>query len=162
MKRLWNSSLVVKIFLSYFVVVALLFLSFYFSANVLLRHFYIRSLSTRMEQEAHLLARMVPFDQAGAALDLVNRHPFGNGAGLFTRDGEAARDFSDKVQAGMVGVNVPIPVPVGYHSFGGWKRSLFGSHGVYGPEAVHFYTRLKTVTARWSGQSGAGFSFPGN
>ena len=98
----------------------------------------------------------------GAALDLVNRHPFGNGAGLFTRDGEAARDFSDKVQAGMVGVNVPIPVPVGYHSFGGWKRSLFGSHGVYGPEAVHFYTRLKTVTARWSGQSGAGFSFPGN
>ena len=73
MKRLWNSSLVVKIFLSYFVVVALLFLSFYFSANVLLRHFYIRSLSTRMEQEAHLLARMVPFDQAGAALDSLSR-----------------------------------------------------------------------------------------
>ncbi len=98
----------------------------------------------------------------GAALELVNRHPFGNGAALFTRDGEAARDFADKVQAGMVGVNVPIPVPVGHHSFGGWKRSLFGSHGVYGPEAVHFHTRLKTVTARWSGRSGAGFSFPGS
>src|ERR1051325_2773798 len=73
MKRLWNSSLVVKVFLSYFVVVALLFLSFYFSSNLLLRHFYIRSLSTRMEQEAHLLARMVPFDQVGAALDSLSR-----------------------------------------------------------------------------------------
>ena len=98
----------------------------------------------------------------GAALELVNRHPFGNGAALFTRDGEAARDFSDKVQAGMVGINVPIPVPVGHHSFGGWKRSLFGSHGIYGPEAVHFYTRLKTVTSRWSARGSAEFNFPGN
>jgi len=98
----------------------------------------------------------------GAALELVSRHPYGNGAALFTRDGEAARDFAEKVQAGMVGINVPIPVPVGYHSFGGWKRSLFGSHGVYGPEAVHFYTRLKTVTSRWSGRGGAEFNFPGN
>jgi len=98
----------------------------------------------------------------GAALELVNRHEYGNGAALFTRDGEAARDFADKVQAGMVGVNVPIPVPVGYHSFGGWKRSLFGSHGVYGPEALHFYTRLKTVTSRWTGRGGAEFNFPGN
>jgi malonate-semialdehyde dehydrogenase (acetylating)/methylmalonate-semialdehyde dehydrogenase len=97
------------------------------------------------------------------ALDLVNSHEFGNGAVLFTRDGDAARDFAAKAQAGMIGVNVPIPVPVGYHSFGGWKRSLFGSHAIYGPEAVHFYTRLKTVTARWPTgiRSGADFNFPG-
>ncbi len=72
------------------------------------------------------------------ALNLINTHEFGNGAVLFTRDGDAARDFADNVQAGMVGINVPIPVPVGYHSFGGWKRSVFGSHGLYGPEAVGF------------------------
>jgi malonate-semialdehyde dehydrogenase (acetylating)/methylmalonate-semialdehyde dehydrogenase len=98
------------------------------------------------------------------ALELVNNHEFGNGAALFTRDGDAARDFAEKVQAGMVGINVPIPVPVGYHSFGGWKRSIFGSHGVYGPEAVHFYTKLKTMTARWPTgiRSGAQFNFPSN
>ena len=98
------------------------------------------------------------------ALDLINDHEYGNGAALFTRDGDAARDFADKVQAGMVGINVPIPVPVGYHSFGGWKRSVFGSHGIYGPEAVHFYTKLKTMTSRWPTgiRSGAQFNFPSN
>jgi len=98
------------------------------------------------------------------ALNLINTHEFGNGAVMFTRDGDAARDFADNVQAGMVGINVPIPVPVGYHSFGGWKRSVFGSHGLYGPEAVLFYTKLKTVTSRWPTgiRSGAQFNFPSN
>jgi malonate-semialdehyde dehydrogenase (acetylating)/methylmalonate-semialdehyde dehydrogenase len=97
-----------------------------------------------------------------AALELVNSHAYGNGAALFTRDGDAARDFAARAQAGMVGINVPIPVPMATHSFGGWKRSIFGSHGIYGPEAVHFYTRLKTVTSRWSAAGGAQFSFPGS
>ena len=98
------------------------------------------------------------------ALDLINAHEFGNGAALFTRDGDAARDFAEKVQAGMIGINVPIPVPVGYHSFGGWKRSSFGGHGIYGPEAVHFYTKLKTMTSRWPTgiRTGAQFNFPSN
>ena len=84
-----------------------------------------------------------------AALELVNAHEFGNGTSIFTRDGDTARDFAHRVQVGMVGVNVPIPVPMAFHSFGGWKRSLFGDHAVHGPEGVRFYTRLKTVTARW-------------
>ncbi len=83
------------------------------------------------------------------ALQLINDHEFGNGTSIFTRDGDTAREFARRVQAGMVGINVPIPVPMAFHSFGGWKRSLFGDHAVYGPEGVHFYTRLKTVTARW-------------
>ncbi len=83
------------------------------------------------------------------ALRLINEHQYGNGTAIFTRDGDVAREFVQRVQAGMVGVNVPIPVPVGTHSFGGWKRSLFGDHGIYGAEGVHFYTRLKTVTSRW-------------
>lgn len=96
------------------------------------------------------------------ALELVNQHAFGNGAAVFTRDGDVAREFTQRVVAGMVGVNVPIPAPVGFHSFGGWKRSSFGDHGVYGPEGVHFYTRLKTVTTRWpaAGSKGPEFSFP--
>lgn len=84
-----------------------------------------------------------------SALQLVNEHEYGNGTSLFTRDGDTARDFAQRVQAGMVGINVPIPVPMAFHSFGGWKRSLFGDHAIYGPEGVRFYTRLKTVTARW-------------
>ena len=96
------------------------------------------------------------------ALELVNEHEYGNGTAIFTRDGDVAREFVSRAQIGMVGVNVPIPVPVGYHSFGGWKRSLFGDHAVYGAEGVHFYTRLKTVTARWPGavSKGPEFSFP--
>ena len=83
------------------------------------------------------------------ALQLINDHEFGNGTSLFTRDGDTARDFASRVQAGMVGINVPIPVPMAFHSFGGWKRSLFGDHAVYGPEGIRFYTRLKTITSRW-------------
>lgn len=83
------------------------------------------------------------------ALQLINEHEYGNGTSLFTRDGDTARDFTRRVQAGMVGINVPIPVPMAFHSFGGWKRSLFGDHAVHGPEGVRFYTRIKTVTARW-------------
>jgi malonate-semialdehyde dehydrogenase (acetylating)/methylmalonate-semialdehyde dehydrogenase len=95
------------------------------------------------------------------AIGLINANPFANGTALFTRDGDAARDFADRIQVGMVGINVPIPVPVGFHSFGGWKSSICGSHGVYGPEGVHFYTRLKTVTSRWPAgiRSGAQFHF---
>jgi malonate-semialdehyde dehydrogenase (acetylating)/methylmalonate-semialdehyde dehydrogenase len=96
------------------------------------------------------------------AVELINNHEYANGTAIFTRNGDAAREFADKIEVGMVGINVPIPVPVAYHSFGGWKRSLFGSHGIYGPEGVHFYTRLKTVTTRWPAgiQGGAEFSFP--
>jgi malonate-semialdehyde dehydrogenase (acetylating)/methylmalonate-semialdehyde dehydrogenase len=99
---------------------------------------------------------------AEQALQLVNQHEYGNGTAIFTRDGGVAREFVNRVQAGMVGVNVPIPVPVGYHSFGGWKRSLFGDHAIYGAEGVHFYTRLKTVTSRWPSAIAKGpeFVFP--
>lgn len=98
----------------------------------------------------------------GEALGLVNAHEYGNGAAIFTRDGDAARNFAASVEAGMVGINVPIPVPVAYHSFGGWKRSLFGDHAIYGPEGVRFYTRLKTTTARWPAgiKEGAVYNFP--
>ena len=96
------------------------------------------------------------------AVSLVNAHELGNGVAIFTRDGGIARNFARSVEIGMVGINVPIPVPVGFHSFGGWKRSVFGAHGIYGMETVHFYTRLKTVTTRWgAGESGgAEFNFP--
>ncbi len=96
------------------------------------------------------------------AVELIHSHQYANGTAIFTRDGDAARSFADKIEVGMVGVNVPIPVPVAYHSFGGWKRSSFGSHGAYGPESIHFYTRLKTITTRWpSGvKEGAVFTFP--
>ena len=80
---------------------------------------------------------------------LINASPFGNGTAIFTRDGGAARRFQLEIEAGMVGVNVPIPVPVGYHSFGGWKDSLFGDHHIYGNDGMHFYTRGKVVTTRW-------------
>jgi malonate-semialdehyde dehydrogenase (acetylating)/methylmalonate-semialdehyde dehydrogenase len=83
------------------------------------------------------------------ATKLVNEHEYGNGTSIFTRDGDAAREFANRVQIGMVGINLPIPVPMAFHSFGGWKRSLFGDTAVYGPEGVRFYTRLKTMTARW-------------
>jgi len=95
------------------------------------------------------------------AAKMVDDHEYGNGTAIFTRDGDTARDFTKRTQTGMVGVNVPIPVPVAYHSFGGWKRSLFGDHSVHGMEGVHFYTKLKTITARWpSGiKEGAVFNF---
>jgi len=94
-----------------------------------------------------------------AALELVNAHEYGNGASIFTSDGAAARRFCHGVASGMVGVNVPIPVPMAFHSFGGWKRSLFGALHLHGPDGVRFYTRLKTVTARWPrGGRGAQFA----
>ncbi len=97
-----------------------------------------------------------------SALQLVKDNPFGNGTAIFTRDGDAARDFSNRANIGMVGVNVPIPVPVAYHSFGGWKDSMFGASNTHGMDGVRFYTRLKTVTSRWpSGiRQGADFSIP--
>jgi malonate-semialdehyde dehydrogenase (acetylating)/methylmalonate-semialdehyde dehydrogenase len=95
------------------------------------------------------------------ALALVDNHAFGNGTAIFTRSGAAAREFATRVQCGMVGINVPIPVPMAFHSFGGWKRSLFGDHAIHGPEGVRFYTRLKTVTARWpEAPGGAEFHMP--
>jgi malonate-semialdehyde dehydrogenase (acetylating)/methylmalonate-semialdehyde dehydrogenase len=90
------------------------------------------------------------------ALQLVSSHEFGNGASIFTRDGRAAREFANSVAAGMVGINVPIPVPMAFHSFGGWKRSLFGDLNVHGPDGVRFYTRTKTVTARWFADDAGG------
>ncbi len=97
------------------------------------------------------------------ALTLVNEHEYGNGASIFTRDGAHARYFERNVHAGMVGINVPIPVPMAFYSFGGWKSSLFGDHHIHGPEGVRFYTRLKSVTARWSEDAQrAGFSMPVN
>ena len=98
-----------------------------------------------------------------AAVDLINQHEYANGAACFTSDGNAARTFSRLVQAGMVGINVPIPVPMAYYSFGGWKSSLFGDAHVYGEDGVRFYTRAKVVTARWPARppaGGADLSFP--
>jgi malonate-semialdehyde dehydrogenase (acetylating)/methylmalonate-semialdehyde dehydrogenase len=96
------------------------------------------------------------------ALRLPTEHEYGNGVAIYTRDGDTARDFAHRVQVGMVGINVPIPVPLAYHSFGGWKRSLFGSHNQHGSDAFHFFTKAKTVTARWpSGmKDGAEFVIP--
>jgi malonate-semialdehyde dehydrogenase (acetylating)/methylmalonate-semialdehyde dehydrogenase len=93
------------------------------------------------------------------ALDLINKHEFGNGVSLFTSDGGVARAFTHGVQVGMVGVNVPIPVPMAWHSFGGWKRSLFGDHHAYGEEGVRFYTRYKSVMQRWPSSIGKGAEF---
>ncbi|WP_420555228.1 CoA-acylating methylmalonate-semialdehyde dehydrogenase [Neptuniibacter marinus] len=97
------------------------------------------------------------------AMQLIDDHEYGNGTCIFTRDGEAARYFSDHIQVGMVGINIPLPVPVAYHSFGGWKRSLFGDLHAYGPDGVRFYTKRKTITQRWPSagvREGASFSMP--
>ncbi|WP_078083952.1 CoA-acylating methylmalonate-semialdehyde dehydrogenase [Microbulbifer mangrovi] len=104
-------------------------------------------------------------DTMQEAMDIINAHEYGNGTCIFTRDGEAARYFADNILVGMVGVNVPLPVPVAYHSFGGWKQSLFGDLHAYGPDAVRFYSKRKTITQRWpaSGvREGAQFTFPSN
>jgi malonate-semialdehyde dehydrogenase (acetylating)/methylmalonate-semialdehyde dehydrogenase len=106
-----------------------------------------------------MISRVDTFDDA---IKLINDHEYGNGTAIFTRDGDAAREFSSRIQVGMVGINVPIPVPLAFHSFGGWKRSLFGDSSIYGMEGVRFYTRLKTVTSRWPTGvcSGVNFSMP--
>jgi malonate-semialdehyde dehydrogenase (acetylating)/methylmalonate-semialdehyde dehydrogenase len=106
---------------------------------------------------------VVRVDNVQQGIDMINAHEYGNGTCIFTRDGEAARYFSDHIQVGMVGINVPLPVPSAYHSFGGWKRSLFGDLSAYGPDSVRFYTRRKTITQRWpsSGvREGSQFAFP--
>jgi malonate-semialdehyde dehydrogenase (acetylating) / methylmalonate-semialdehyde dehydrogenase len=97
-----------------------------------------------------------------AAIDLINRHEYGNGVALFTSDGHTAREFSRRIEAGMVGINVPIPVPMAWHSFGGWKRSLFGDTHIYGQEGVRFYTRYKSIMQRWPEtiDKGAEFTMP--
>jgi malonate-semialdehyde dehydrogenase (acetylating)/methylmalonate-semialdehyde dehydrogenase len=93
------------------------------------------------------------------AVDLINKHEFGNGVSIFTRDGDSARTFSSHIKVGMVGINIPIPVPMAFHSFGGWKRSLFGDQHVHGMEGVRFYTKLKTITSRWPSGIKANSSF---
>jgi malonate-semialdehyde dehydrogenase (acetylating)/methylmalonate-semialdehyde dehydrogenase len=93
---------------------------------------------------------MVRLDRYEEAIDLVNQNPYGNGTAVFTNDGGAARKFQQEIQVGMVGINVPIPVPLSFYSFGGWKDSMFGSHAIYGPEGVHFYTRQKVIISRWA------------
>ena len=92
---------------------------------------------------------VVRVDDFNEATKLVNDHEFGNGTSIYTRDGDVGRSFASKIKVGMVGINIPIPVPVAHHSFGGWKRSLFGDQHMHGPEGVRFYTKLKTITSRW-------------
>jgi malonate-semialdehyde dehydrogenase (acetylating)/methylmalonate-semialdehyde dehydrogenase len=94
-----------------------------------------------------------------AAARMINEHEFGNGTSIFTRDGDAAREFAHEIKVGMIGINVPIPVPMAFHSFGGWKASIFGDHHMHGPEGVRFYTRLKTITSRWPTGIRAGAEF---
>jgi len=94
------------------------------------------------------------------AVQLINQHPFANGTSLFTKSGGAAREFAQRIQVGMVGINVPLPVPMAFHSFGGWKASLFGDHAMHGPEGMRFYTRIKTVTSRWPETLSAEFAMP--
>ncbi|MBF8765241.1 CoA-acylating methylmalonate-semialdehyde dehydrogenase [Pseudomonas putida] len=106
---------------------------------------------------------VVRVDSLEQAMQLINDHEYGNGTCIFTRDGEAARLFCDEIEVGMVGVNVPLPVPVAYHSFGGWKRSLFGDLHAYGPDGVRFYTRRKAITQRWpqrASHEASQFAFP--
>ncbi|QIG99316.1 CoA-acylating methylmalonate-semialdehyde dehydrogenase [Bradyrhizobium sp. 6(2017)] len=102
------------------------------------------------------VARAPDYDTAAR---MINEHEFGNGTSIFTRDGDAAREFAHKIKIGMVGINVPIPVPMAFHSFGGWKASIFGDHYMHGPEGVRFYTRLKTITSRWPTGIRAGAEF---
>jgi malonate-semialdehyde dehydrogenase (acetylating)/methylmalonate-semialdehyde dehydrogenase len=102
---------------------------------------------------------VVRVDNLTQALDLINGHEFGNGVSIYTASGAVAREFSRRIQIGMVGVNVPIPVPMAWHSFGGWKRSLFGDHHAYGEEGLRFYTRYKSVMQRWPDAIGQGAEF---
>lgn len=107
--------------------------------------------------------QVMRIDTLQEGMDLIDAHEYGNGSCIFTRDGEAARYFSDHIKIGMVGVNTPLPVPVSYHSFGGWKRSLFGDLAAYGPDGVRFYTKRKTITQRWPSagiREGVQFAFP--
>ncbi|MBO6826586.1 MAG: CoA-acylating methylmalonate-semialdehyde dehydrogenase [Sneathiella sp.] len=102
---------------------------------------------------------VVRADDFNQAIEMVDKHEFGNGTSIFTQNGDVARAFSNNVEVGMVGVNVPIPVPLAFHSFGGWKASAFGDHNQHGPEGVRFYTKVKTVTSRWPNSIKAGAEF---
>ena len=109
--------------------------------------------------------QVIEVDEINEAIKLINKSKFGNGCCVFTSSGKNARSFSENVEIGMVGVNIPLPVPSSFHSFGGWKNSLFGDLNIYGPDGVRFYTRRKTVTQRWpsSGSSqGVDLSMPSN
>ena len=99
-------------------------------------------------------------DSYEEGVKLINDNPYGNGTAIFTNDGGAARQFQNEVKVGMIGINVPVPVPMAYYSFGGWKNSLFGDTHIYGEEGIRFYTRAKVVTARWTGGPGHGLVFP--
>jgi malonate-semialdehyde dehydrogenase (acetylating)/methylmalonate-semialdehyde dehydrogenase len=106
---------------------------------------------------------VVRMDTVDDAIKLINSNPYGNGTAIFTGSGEAARTFQRGVKVGMIGINVPVPVPMAYYSFGGWKDSLFGQSHIHGPEGVAFYTRAKVVTSRWphvEAASGASYHFP--
>lgn len=106
-----------------------------------------------------VVVRVLDFE---AGIALIDNHEFGNGSAIFNRDGRAGRQFAERIQTGMVEINIPIPVPVAYHSFGGWKNSLFGDHHMHGPEGIRFFTRLKIITSRGpeGGPSTAQFSMP--
>jgi malonate-semialdehyde dehydrogenase (acetylating) / methylmalonate-semialdehyde dehydrogenase len=92
---------------------------------------------------------IVRVTDGASAVRLINEHEYGNGAAIFTRDGRVASEFASQIQVGMVGINVPIPVPMAFYSFGGWKASLLGDHHMHGPEGVRFFTKLKIITTRW-------------
>ena len=96
---------------------------------------------------------VVRVDTLDEAIELINANAYANGTAIFTGSGHAAREFQRRIQVGMIGVNVPIPVPLSFYSFGGWKDSLFGDHHIHGPEGVRFYTRAKVVTTRWPDQT---------
>jgi malonate-semialdehyde dehydrogenase (acetylating)/methylmalonate-semialdehyde dehydrogenase len=102
---------------------------------------------------------VVRVEDFAAAVELINAHELGNGVSCYTSDGRIAREFTRRIQVGMVGINVPIPVPMAFHSFGGWKRSLFGDQHIYGEEGVRFYTRYKSVMQRWPDSSSRGPEF---
>jgi malonate-semialdehyde dehydrogenase (acetylating)/methylmalonate-semialdehyde dehydrogenase len=132
----------------------------YFLAPTLFDH-VTPAMKTYQDEIFGPVLQMVRADTLEAAIKLASDHPYGNGVALFTRDGAAARAFVDQVEVGMVGINVPIPVPVAYHSFGGWKRSAFGDLNQYGMDSIRFFTRTKTVTQRWSETAaGRNFSIP--
>lgn len=134
----------------------------YFVAGTLIDHVTPEMTSYKEEIFGPVL-QVVRVKTMEQAMALINNHEYGNGTCIYTRDGEAARYFSDNVLVGMVGINVPLPVPVAYHSFGGWKRSLFGDLHAYGPDGVRFYTKRKTITQRWPSaniREGAEFSMP--
>jgi len=109
---------------------------------------------------------VIRVDSLDEAIELVNHSSFANGTAIFTAGGQAARRFQREVNVGMIGINVPIPVPMAYYSFGGWKDSLFGDHHIHGAEGIRFYTRAKAITARWpadaSSGAGRGLNFPTN